>query len=249
MTKRGLLVLGFVGVAALGMACTTSPDATVVQPEAPTLDTQAKAADGRLLNLSHFECNEDGTVNAHFVLLFAGKKNPGTLYVDSNQGSKTAETDRNTGNVWHYNVTFAAADVILYDTTHVGTTPLHNPTSFAGGECGGGDPVCETPVTAGVRCASPTEVYGELGSQGISDPIRECDWLGLQLAGKQEFNLSSALESHYVAIVKGGNGGDACPLGQSGNIYNIYTNVSVGDPLVTGNQTGVSHITYCDCKE
>jgi hypothetical protein len=249
MSVRSTVGCGIVGLAALVAACSATPSEDVnTRPEASTLDPQAKAADGRMLNLSHFECTDDGKVNAHFVLLFAGKTDPGTLYVDSNQGSKTAESYKTSGNVWHYNVTFDAADIILYETTHVGSTPLHNVTSFAGGECGDGGPVCETPVTTGVRCASPTEVYGELGEHGISDPVRECDWLGLELAGKQETNLGSASQGAYVAIVKGGNGGDACPDGQSGNIYNIYTNVNAGDALVTGNQTGVSHITYCDCK-
>src|SRR6187200_3318005 len=80
MATRSLAGLGFVGLAALLAACSASSTDASVAPLQPSLETEAKGGtQAPMLNLSHIECLEDGTVNAHFVLLFWGSSNPGPL--------------------------------------------------------------------------------------------------------------------------------------------------------------------------
>jgi hypothetical protein len=258
MNPRAFATVGFLGAAALMAACGVSSEpnesnAALLAPA--TLEQQRLPTRSELLNFSHAECNEDGSVNVHFVLLFHGASPPGTLVVETNQGELTTTAYKSSGNVWHYNLTMAASEIIL-ESGYVDGTPLHNP-----GDIGDFSyclappppPVCSVTVTPGPVCAKPNEVFGSSGKVGIPDPQRECEWLGLALIGKDDgsFSGSTAYASMdaYVAIVKGGNGGgDVCEAG-GGSIYNVYSPVTEGELLWTGNKTGVSHITYCRCPD
>jgi len=253
------VVMGSIGVGLLVTACAASSEDVEVKPQS-SIDTQAKAADGRLLNLSHIECAEGGGVDAHFVLLFAGSGNPGPISGTTNQGAfGPIDPDKHSGNVWHYDVplgTSVDGGEIVILTAQVGTTPLHNPGDYGNfAHCGDRPPppVCSVTVTPGPVCMHANDVFGVSGTQGIPDPQRECEWLGLELIGKDEGpfsgNTTKASMDAYVAIVKGGNGGgDVCEAG-SGSIYDIYSPVTKGEILWTGNKTGVSHVTYCRCPD
>jgi hypothetical protein len=174
--------MGLVGVAALVGACSATTEDATVQPEAGELAPMAKRT-ARQLNLSHIECLEDGTVNAHFVLLFAGSANPGTRE---------------------------------------------------------DNPQCEVAVSAHSFCDSPTN---------LGNPGAECAYLGLDwTSAKDSTGGSTASETAYVAIVKGGGDGPdgVCPQGEVS--YNVYVNVVAGQTqLATGNGSGISHVTYCKC--
>ena len=88
MNSRAM-VMGFVGVAALVTACSAMTEDTIARPEQGSVGPNAKKT-GAQLNLSHIECLEDGTVNAHFVLLHHGGSAPGPITGTSSQGPFTA---------------------------------------------------------------------------------------------------------------------------------------------------------------
>jgi hypothetical protein len=227
-------------MAALVTACNglLAGDDVETKPTDQSLDTLAKRTTPQL-NLSHIACVEDGTVTAHFVLLFWGSSTPPDLTGTSNQGPFSASPGKNTGNVWHYNVTLSAGEIEILSAS-VGGVTLHNPSEYSGNyACGPTNPECPVEVTAGSFCAAPST---------LGNPGAECASLGLAWTEGKDDGLKGgsfvATETAYVAIVKGGNG-STCPGGQAS--YNVYVNVTAGDTLVTGNGTDVSHVTYCAC--
>jgi hypothetical protein len=235
------LAAGVLGVAALVTACNglVAGDDVDTKPTDPNLETLAKRTAPQL-NLSHIACADDGTVTAHFVLLFWGSSTPPDLTGTSNQGPFTASASKNSGNVWHYNVTLSAGEIEILSAS-VGGVTLHNPGEYSGNyACGPTNPECPVQVTAGQFCADPST---------LGNPGNECAYLGLAWTEGKDDNLTgpsfTVTESAYVAIVKGGNGG-TCPIGQAS--YNVYTNVTAWQTSVnTGNGTDVSHVTYCAC--
>ena len=97
-----------------------------------------------MLNLSHIACLEDGSgVDAHFVLLFwAGTTPPPTLngtYKNDPAGAPipfSADAGKNTGNVWHYDVTLPSGYIEIVSAS-VGSVMLHNPGEYTGTyDCG-----------------------------------------------------------------------------------------------------------------
>jgi hypothetical protein len=246
MNVGTFVVLGFVGTAALVTACSASTEDVDVRPAAGTLDPMAKKSSPQL-NLSHIECLDDGTVNAHFVLLFAGDAYPGTLsgtYLDD--GVLTSfgpiEPTKTTGNVWHYNVSLTSGAIDIVSAS-VGSTTLHNPGEYAGNYfCGEDDPQCPVTVEAHSFCKP-------VGGKKGTSPATECGWLGLEYtSAKDESGGSIASETAYVAIVKGGSNGQDGVCAQGESSYNVYVNVVAGETeLATGNGSGISHVTYCKC--
>jgi hypothetical protein len=239
-------ILSVLAVATLVGACGgTADDGSTVEGPGSALAGQHEQAKAPMLNLSHIECTEDGHVLAHFVLLFAGHQTPGDLTGTYNGGTfGPVAPEKNTGNVWHYNVILPSGDIDIYSatTTTAGgiQVSLHNPGEYAGNyQCG--PDVDECPVVV-----EPQDVY--CTDKPMGNPGEECAALGLVPQGKDD-NLSGlsfvATQDAYVAIVKSGTHG--CGPGNSS--YRIYVNVSAGDTLWTPVDQGISHVTYCACPE
>jgi hypothetical protein len=195
------------------------------------------------LNLSHIACTEDGDVVAHFVLLFNGSGTPGGLTGTYNGGSfGPISPDKNSGNVWHYNVILPAGDIEILSATvtaaNGSTVTLHNPSEYSGNyACGPDEEVCPIVVEAGLLCTP----------QPLGNPGAECGHFGLDAVdGKIEVSSGTtvtATRDAYVAIVKAGN----APCGAGSSAYNVYVNVSVGDTLEAPAHQDISHVTYCAC--
>jgi hypothetical protein len=195
--------------------------------------------DGPKLNLSHIECQADGTVNAHFVLLFWGASQPPPLSGTYNGGSfGPVEATKTTGNVWHYNVTLPSGDIDIYTAT-IGSISLHNPGEYAGDYQCGEEPVCSVVVEPiALLCTDAP----------LGNPGAECGYFGLDVQGKIDNltgNSYTALNDAYVAIVKSGSGG--CEPGQSA--YQVYVNVQANDVLYSPTWQDISHVTYCACPD
>src|SRR5688500_8903817 len=81
MSVRSFVTVGIVGLASLVAACSASTEDATVQPAPASVDPAAKNGGSKAvqLNLSHIECTPEGTVNAHFVLLFFGPSQPGSI--------------------------------------------------------------------------------------------------------------------------------------------------------------------------
>ncbi len=247
------VTVGFAGLVALATACSASPEDVELGPAAGSLAPQAKGGTQAVqLNLSHIECTDDGMVNAHFVLLFYGSGNPGGLtgtYQDDLGNVFSFEDptpDKNTGNVWHYNVTLPEGYIDITSASAGGTT-LHNPSAYAADfECGTTHDVCR------VEVASQSPYCTD---QPLGNPKAECDAFGLDVLAKWERPANGNWGTSYpspidalLAIVKTGTGG--CGPGQSS--YAVYANVQEGDILATpvygeGQQQAISHITFCAC--
>ncbi|MET0344227.1 MAG: hypothetical protein ABW252_24640 [Polyangiales bacterium] len=199
------------------------------------------------LNLSHIACTDDGKVEVHFVLLFAGTGKPGQLTGTYNGGTFTIDPGANTGNVWHY-TTFlnpGYIDIISAKTTTSGGTVvvLKNPSEYAGEYvCGEPVPECPTPV-------APKDVYCVADKKGGNSPDTECGWFDLAWTAGKDGSMPDntyswpALETAYVALVKSGTHG--CDNGDKA--YRVYVGVKKGDVLQTPVDQGISHITYCNC--
>lgn len=217
----------------------TASSLTACGTEADLAESQeaAKVKASAKLNLSHIECG-DGVVRAHFVLLFAGSANPGPLTVTLNgQELPAVPTERNTGNVWHYWVTFPTG-VIESVEASVGETSLHNGAEFVGDwSCDGGACVLDEELAGSFCPGAP-----------LTNPTAECAYFGLVNVGKDATGFSgttaSATMSAPLALVK------------AANCYNVILGVSSGDALASppgagpqGQTQDISHITYCDCPE
>lgn len=197
------------------------------------------------LNLSHIACAEDGTVTAHFVLLFAGTGTPGQLTGTYSGGSfGPVSSYKTSGNVWHYNVTLPSGyiDILTAQTTTSDgvVVTLHNPDEYSGDyQCGPEVPSCPIVV-------QPQDVL--CTDHPLTNPGAECAFFGLVPDGKDD-NLSgltfTATQDAYVAIVKSGNH----PCGPGNSAYRIYTNVLAGEVLSTPADQGISHVTYCACPQ
>jgi hypothetical protein len=237
--KTAIFAIGLVALAALGSGCAIVVDADSEQASAAA-KTQAP-----MLNLSHIECAADGTVTAHFVLLFNGASTPGTLTGTYNGGSfGPVSSYKTSGNVWHYNVTLPSGyvDILSAQVTAASgaLVTLHNPEEYAGNyQCGPTVEACPVVVT-------PSDVYctdKPLGNEGD-----ECGNFGLVPAGKDDGLTGltfTATMSAYVAIVKSGNHG--CASGDAA--YRIYVNVVKGQVLSTPADQNISHVTYCACPQ
>jgi hypothetical protein len=206
-----------------------------VTPEWGEVEAEAKKRDVQL-NLSHLECQDDGTVQAHFVLLHAGKQQPGQLTGTWSGGAfGPVDSYKNSGNVWHYEVFLPAGDIDIYSAS-VGSVALHNPGDYAGNyQCDGDTASCPIVVDAGSQCVAT-----------LGNPGNECGYFGLNPIGKDD-GLTGlthiASMDAYVAIVKSGNGG----CGQGESSYNIIVGVNAGDELATPFDQDISHVTYCEC--
>jgi hypothetical protein len=210
----------------------------------PTLSEAGPKVQDPMLNLSHIACLEDGSgVDAHFVLLFWGTTTPPTLngtYKNDPAGAPiafSADPGKNTGNVWHYDVTLPSGYIEIVSAS-VGSVTLHNPGEYTGTyDCGGVPPSeCPIQVTPGGLCTD----------KPLTNPEAECASLGLTLLGKDD-NLTGttfvATMDAYVAIVKGGTQ----PCGPGNAAYNIVVGVSTGDILAAPSTQNISHVTYCAC--
>jgi len=201
---------------------------------------------GPMLNLSHIECLDSGGVDAHFVLLFAGSGTPGTLTGTWTDGvasyTFSAQPERSTGNVWHYDITLPSGEIDITSaqvTTSTGVVvSLHNPDAYSGDyQCGGIVETCQVaPPTEGLLCTD----------HPLTNPGAECGYFGLVPSGKDD-NLSGltwvATQDAYVAVVKSGTHG----CGPGNSAYNIYVNVTAGEVLSTPVDQAISHVTYCEC--
>jgi hypothetical protein len=195
------------------------------------------------LNLSHIECTEDGDVLAHFVLLFAGSGQPGALTGTYNGGDfGPTEAEKNSGNVWHYNVILPSGEIDIYSATTTtssgASASLHNPSEYAGDyQCG--EIIEDCPVEVEAADLFCTD-------QPLGNPGEECGAFGLVPQGKDD-NLSGltfvATQDAYVALVKSGSRG--CERG--GSAYRVIVDVSEGDTLSTPVDQDISHVTYCAC--
>jgi hypothetical protein len=203
-------------------------------------ETEAEAKGGpkkaAQLNLSHLECQDDGTVQAHFVLLFAGNEQPGQLTGTWSGGTfGPVDSYKHTGNVWHYEVFLPAGDIDILSASVDGVS-LHNPGDYGGNYvCDGDTDSCPIVVEAGSQCLP---VLGNEGS--------ECGHFGLNPIGKDDGLTGlqhTATMDAYVAIVKSGKG--SC--GQQENSYNVIVGVQAGDTLDTPFDQNISHVTYCEC--
>jgi hypothetical protein len=257
MSVRSFVTVGIVGLSSLVAACSASTEDATVQPAPASIDPVAKNGGNKAvqLNLSHIECTPEGTVNAHFVLLFFGAQNPGSIsgtYFDgtSVQAFPTTIPTKTTGNVWHYNVTLPAGYVDIL-TASAGGATLHNPGEYAGNYANGctPPPVCEVQVE---------DIPLYCTSQPLGNEDAECDAFGLDPFAKYEIGgnvvATTAHTSALLAIVKTGSGG--CGPGQTA--YQIFANVSANDTLSTPTyldengvpkQQAISHITYCQCPD
>jgi hypothetical protein len=257
MRIQNLLGCSFLVGSVLFVGCAAPMDEDSAPRPLVNVEPAAKGGtQAPMLNLSHIECLEDGTVNAHFVLLFWGKTNPGPLqgtYLDGDGVAHSfsgVDPTKNTGNVWHYNVSLPSGYIDITSATAAGVS-LHNPDEYAGKyECGTTHQACAVEVQA----QSPYCTDKALGNEGA-----ECAEFGLEVLGKISqpdqgswgtcFTVNSGA---YVALVKTGSA--ACGSGNAS--YSVYVNVSAGDTLCTpeytgndGNPTrqGISHITLCSC--
>jgi hypothetical protein len=247
MKKLSIIDLGILTLAACLGGCATRVETAAERLE-PGLSDQsstlrAAAKQDPKLNLSHIECTEDGDVLAHFVLLFAGAGQPGTLSGTYNGGDfGPTAASKTSGNVWHYNVILPSGEIEILSaktTTSTGAVvTLHNPSEYSGTyECGGEVDACPIVVV-------PEAVY--CTEEALGNPGAECAEFGLLPQGKDD-NLNGltfvATQDAYVAIVKSGNHG--CAPGESA--YQVYVNVSAGDVLATPADQSISHVTYCAC--
>ncbi len=197
------------------------------------------------LNLSHVVCDDTSGITAHFVvLLFSGTSQPGTLTGVNNGEPFTAEAEKLTGNVWHYNVSLDAGviDITSAQVTKssVVTASLHNPGEYSGTySCGPEEPVCAVTV-------APSALY--CTDKPLKNPGAECGHFGLAYTGGKIDDVTgtsyTTLQGAYVAIVKSGTG----DCGPGNSAYSVYVGVSTGDTLLTptGGQD-ISHVTYCAC--
>jgi hypothetical protein len=228
-----------VSLTTLIAACGEDPDAV----NDNTAAYAAKAAPK--LNLSHIACTEEGDVLAHFVLLFAGSGTPGNLSgVMGGDAFGPVAPGPNTGNVWHYNVTFPAGAIDITSATTTtssgATVTLHNPSEYSGDyECGNEIEECPVEVPAqDVLC-----VANPFGS-----PDDECAALGLALIGKDD-NLTglthTATVDAYAVLIKSGTHG--CENGDAA--YRVTIDVQAGDTLNTPADQDISHVTYCACPD
>jgi hypothetical protein len=233
-----------VAMAGLAGACNAPSEELESRSAAhTTTPTKPGKVVGPKLNLSHIECTPEGQVLAHFVLLFAGADQPGALTGTYNGGAfGPVNPEKNSGNVWHYNVVLPAGEIDILSattTTAAGTfVSLHNPSEYAGNyQCGPIVPECPVVV-------APQDVY--CTDKPLGNPGAECGNFGLVVAGKDD-NLTDtsfvATQSAYVAIVKSGTAG--CGPGESA--YRIYVNVAAGDTLLAPVAQNISHVTYCAC--
>jgi hypothetical protein len=257
MSMRSFVAVGIVGLASVVVACSASTEDATVQPAPASLDPAAKNGGNKAvqLNLSHIECTPEGTVNAHFVLLFFGTSYPGPIsgtYFDGTSVNPFPDTipTKSTGNVWHYNVTLPAGYVDIL-TASAGGATLHNPGEYAGTYANGctPPPVCDVQVQ---------DIALYCTDKPLGNEEAECDAFGLDPFAKYELGGSAtsvgAHTSALLAIVKTGSG--ACGSGEAS--YQIFANVSAGDPLSTPTylgpngqpkQQGISHVTYCQCPD
>lgn len=216
-----------------------------------TVGLAAKAAPKPAqLNLSHIACTDDGTVLAHFVLLFAGTSTPGTLsggYYGAGGAALPfgpAQTTGNTGNVWHFNVILPSGYIDISGATVTTSTgavvTLHNPGEYAG------DYQCQCEEIAGCPVAVSDATI--CTDQPLGNPDAECASIGLVLIGKDD-NVTcttfASTKDAYAALIKSGSGG--CSPGSSA--YRIEADVSVGQILVSPSDQAISHVTYCACPE
>lgn len=229
------------GLVALG--CFAAGCAVVVDADSEQSSSAAKQAPK--LNLSHIECAADGTVTAHFVLLFNGDVMPGALTGTYNGGSfGPVSPYKTSGNVWHYNVTLPSGyvDILSAQVTAASgaIVTLHNPEEYAGNyQCG---PTVETcPISATAQDVYCTDK--PLGNEGA-----ECENFGLVPLGKDDALTGltfTATMNAYVAIVKSGSHG----CGPGNSAYRIYVNVKAGNVLSTPVDQNISHVTYCACPQ
>jgi len=236
-------LFSFIGVQMLVLAAGFGGCANVDPNSEEDVGVQAQAqAQAPKLNLSHIECTPDGKVLAHFVLLFAGDGQPGTLSGTYNGGAfGPVASDKHTGNVWHYNVILPAGYIdILSATTTTSTgavVTLKNPSEYTGKyECGA--PVAECPVKV-----EPTDLF----CTDPGNPDEECGNFGLLPQGKDDGLTGTSFvstQNAYVAIVKSGSKG--C-LNKGESAYRVYVNVTVGQTLLTPVDQNISHVTYCTC--
>jgi hypothetical protein len=234
MTSRiamAATVAGLMGLGVLGTACGSEADLATSQEAAKG---QPKTQEQKL-NLSHIECSE-GTVRAHFVLLFAGTTPPADLNVTLNgQALPPVAHDKNTGNVWHYWATLPTGVIESIDAS-VGATPLHNGAAFVGDwSCDGG------------MCELDEALAGSFCPEGpLTNPTAECTYFNLVNSGKDDQGFTGttfgATMSAPLALVK------------AGNCYNVFVNVGSGETVSSPPGTGpqgqtqnISHVTYCDC--
>ena len=198
-----------------------------------------------MLNLSSISCTDNGTVDVHFVLLFAGSATPGDLSGTYNGGSfGPSAPERNTGNVWHYDVFLPAGDIDITsaEVTALGQTiELHNPDAYTDTySCGAPPPACSVQVSAQDEIC----LDKPLGSE-----TAECSYFGLSLIAKDipttASNTFSSTENALLAIVKTGTGD--CGPGMAA--YRTYTDVTVGEVLSAPGGQDISHVTYCKCPD
>jgi hypothetical protein len=239
--KKRFFVLSGMMAATMAFGCFATSEDVELETDS-MLQPAAKPNHSPKLVLSHIECTDDGVL-AHFVLLFAGKGTPGDLTGTYNGGSfGPIAPEKNSGNVWHYNVIFPAGELEILSASVEAlgqTATLHNPGEYAGNyECGPIVEECPILVTPDKICLS----------QPLGNPGAECGYLGLVPSGKDD-NLSGttfpATIEAYVAIVKSGSGG--CEPGESA--YAIYVDVQPGDILASPSDQDISHVTYCDCPQ
>jgi hypothetical protein len=238
-TVKSAVIVAMLGLGLVGAGCSgSSGEATgdAVKAAGGSQDQSPK------LNLSHIECTDDGHVLAHFVLLFAGKNEPGALTGTWNGGTfGPVSPYKSSGNVWHYEVFFPSGfiDILTATATTAGgvVVTLHNPSEYAGNYTCSEVHQCDIVV-------QPQDVF--CSDHPLSNPEDECGAFGLEPSGKDD-NLSgltfTATIDAYVAIVKSGTHG--CDTGDAS--YRIYVNVHAGDTLQTPVDQNISHVTYCDC--
>jgi hypothetical protein len=230
------------GLAACGSQSSLDTDSSSTESALKGKPASSKAAQ---LNLSHIACDEEGGVIAHFVLLHSGSDQPGAISGTWNGGTfGPVESDKLSGNVWHYNVSLPSGEIDIYSattTTSAGASvSLHNPSEYAGNyECGGAVEECPVEVEdAEIFCTD----------QPLGNPGSECAAFGLLPQGKDD-NLSglthSSTQDAYLALVKSGTRG----CGPGSSAYRVYTNVSVGEELHTPVDQEISHVTYCACPQ
>lgn len=237
MKMTTFVALTLSGLAVLGTGC-----GSVAEPIAEGTSGLNRATTSDMqLNLSHVQCAEDGTVEVHFVLLFAGDATPGTLTGTYDGGSFSIPPGKNSGNAWHYTTYLPSGDIDITSASVVanGTTvTLHNPDAYAG-EYLCGAPECAVKVTAqDLLCTA----------KPIGNPTAECAYFGLVAQGKDDALSGltfTATQGAYVAIVKSGSRG----CGPGNSAYRVYVNVKEGQVLSTPVNQDISHVTYCACPE
>lgn len=209
---------------------------------------QQEAKQAPRLVLSHIAC-ENGVVNAHFVLLFWGDTTPGDLSGTYNGGVPFGpETPgKDTGNVWHYNVTFPEGQVDIESATIANTDlALHNPGEYAGTyTCAvPPPPACEIDVTEGATCydrplGSPENECGAFGLVGSTEKL---EVVGKDTPTTGGTSFVATMDADLV-LVKSGTGG----CGRGKQAYNIILGVSAGEKVTSPSWQDISHVTYCRC--